>query len=210
MPHTLRDDEGVAADRDGNVVMPTGETSPLEVVEPELALHLLVDALSAVALLEEAHKLLLAHLATQRGEREVRRFSFTVGPLDEEQYWFALCGFRPIIICNFHSAECESRAELAPLRRRSIAPRDAAERLGSKPRRDGTRVLGVGDTPLKRIEPPHLLRCLDAEGVVEAVISHRAAESMGSAIPAVAEHDAPGTRPPRRDRSSPAPVLPSS
>jgi hypothetical protein len=29
MPHTLRDDEGVAADRDGNMVMPTWETPVL-------------------------------------------------------------------------------------------------------------------------------------------------------------------------------------
>ena len=66
-PHTLRYDEGVAANRDGNVVMPTWETAALEVVEPELALHVLIDALGAVALLEEAYELLLAHLATQRG-----------------------------------------------------------------------------------------------------------------------------------------------
>src|SRR5215470_2204372 len=64
-PHTLRDDEGVAANGDGNVVMPAGEASPLEVVEPELALHLFVDALGAVALLEQTHELLFAHLTTE-------------------------------------------------------------------------------------------------------------------------------------------------
>ena len=45
MPHTLRHDEGVAAHGDGNVMMPTGETPAFEVVEPELALHLLIDLL---------------------------------------------------------------------------------------------------------------------------------------------------------------------
>src|SRR5262249_23197064 len=39
MPHTLRDDEGVAAECDRDVVMPARKRSSLEVVEAELALH---------------------------------------------------------------------------------------------------------------------------------------------------------------------------
>src|SRR5258708_23556100 len=144
-PHTLRDDEGVAADRDGNMVMPTGETPPLEVVEPELALHLLVDALGAVALLEEANELLLAHLPTQRGERKFRRFSFAIGPLDEEPDGFALCGFGSVIGGDLHPAEREPRTELAPLCHRSIAPRDATERRVSEPLRNRASVLSVGN-----------------------------------------------------------------
>src|ERR1019366_9893528 len=45
MPHSLSDDEGVAAECDRDVMMPAGETASLEVVESQLAFHFLVDAL---------------------------------------------------------------------------------------------------------------------------------------------------------------------
>ena len=120
MPHTLRDHEGVAANGDGNVVMPAEETSSLEVVEPELALHLLVDPLGAVALLEQTHELLFAHLATERGEREFRRFNFAIRPLDDEPDGFTLCGLSSVIVCDLHPAERKPRTELAALRHRSL------------------------------------------------------------------------------------------
>ena len=48
--------------------MPAGEAAPLEVIEPQLALELLVGLLGAVALLDEADDLLLRHPAGERGE----------------------------------------------------------------------------------------------------------------------------------------------
>ena len=71
MPHALSDDEGVAAEGDRDVMVPAREAASLEVVEAQLALHLLVDALGAVALLEQADDLLLAHRASQGREREL-------------------------------------------------------------------------------------------------------------------------------------------
>ena len=65
------DHEGVAAEDDGDVVMPAWEGPPLEVVEPELALEVLVHPLGAPAFLEEADDLLLAHAPGKRGEQRV-------------------------------------------------------------------------------------------------------------------------------------------
>ena len=87
MPHTLGDNEGVAADGDGDVMMPAREASPLEVVEAKLPLHLLVDLLGAIAFLEETDDLLLAHRTTQRRERELGRRLLSFGPLDNEPEW---------------------------------------------------------------------------------------------------------------------------
>src|SRR5205807_3625035 len=103
---------------------------------------------------------------------------------------FALCGFRPIIGCDLYPAECEPRTELATLGHRSIAPRDAAERLAPEPRGDRARVLGVGNPTFACVESPHLLRRHDADCVVEVMISDRAAEPIGSTIPAIGEYDA--------------------
>jgi hypothetical protein len=61
MPHALSDDEGVAAEGDRHVVMPAGEGTTFEVIEPQLTLLFFVDALGAVAFFEEAHDLLFAH-----------------------------------------------------------------------------------------------------------------------------------------------------
>src|SRR5208282_5853295 len=66
MLHSLSDDEGVAAERDGHVVVPAVEAATFEVVQAEFALHLLVDQLGPVALLVGAHDLLLAHRALER------------------------------------------------------------------------------------------------------------------------------------------------
>ena len=48
-PDALRDDEGEAGQGDGDVVMPATEGAPLEVVEAEFALEILVDPLGPVA-----------------------------------------------------------------------------------------------------------------------------------------------------------------
>jgi hypothetical protein len=47
-PHAFSDDERVAAEGDGDVVVPAGEASSFEVVEPDLALQVFVDTLRQV------------------------------------------------------------------------------------------------------------------------------------------------------------------
>lgn len=53
-PHAFRDEERVAAEDNGDVVVPAGESTPLVVVETELALEILVDPLGPPALLDAA------------------------------------------------------------------------------------------------------------------------------------------------------------
>src|ERR1019366_9083079 len=114
MPHTLRDDEGVAADGDRNVMMPAEEASPFEVVEPQLALHLFVDALGAISFLEETHELLFAHRPRQRRQRILggRRFAI-VGAL--------LAARRPR--ASLVAENLVLRQQLAILRRANPRPR---------------------------------------------------------------------------------------
>src|SRR4051812_47396743 len=70
-PHPFRNDERVAAQDDGDVVMPAREGAALEVVQSELALELFVRALGAPAFLDGAHDLLLRHAPRQRREDEL-------------------------------------------------------------------------------------------------------------------------------------------
>src|ERR1700722_16167513 len=65
VPHALSDDEGVAAEDDREMMVPAAEAAPLEVVESQLALHLLVDGLRSPAFLERAHDLFGGHRARQ-------------------------------------------------------------------------------------------------------------------------------------------------
>jgi hypothetical protein len=50
MPHAFGDDERVAAKGDGDVVVPARKATALVVVEPELSLQILVDALGSPTL----------------------------------------------------------------------------------------------------------------------------------------------------------------
>ena len=49
----LSDAEGVAAQHDADVMMPAGEAAPLKVIEPQLALEVLIAALNPPPLLGE-------------------------------------------------------------------------------------------------------------------------------------------------------------
>jgi hypothetical protein len=75
------DHEGVAAEDDGNVVMPAGEGAAFEVVEAEVAFQGFVHALGAPALFEQVDDLLFAHAAWQRREQEFAGLLFVFGPL---------------------------------------------------------------------------------------------------------------------------------
>src|SRR5580704_2419463 len=83
MPHALSDDEGVAADDDGDVVVPADPATSFEVVESQLGLHLLVGLLGSPALLEDPDDLLAGHRSRQSRERVLRRRVFLLGPLYE-------------------------------------------------------------------------------------------------------------------------------
>src|SRR5271165_2530204 len=129
MPHPFGNDERVAAEDDGDVVVPSGERTSLEVVEPELALHLFIDTLGAPSLLEDAYDLLLAQPASQRCEEELGGLFLAVGPLEDQPYGGASLG----VMGDLYAAEGEPREHLAL---RSVAPCDATECVGAERARD--------------------------------------------------------------------------
>ena len=71
MAKLLGDHEGVATEREGDVVVPPAPAAAFEMVEPQLPLHVLVETLGAPALLEDANHLLGAELSGDRRQREV-------------------------------------------------------------------------------------------------------------------------------------------
>src|SRR6266542_5239008 len=82
--HAFSDDERVAAEGDGDVVVPAREASAFEVVEPELSLQILVDALGAPSLHDEPYELPLGDVRGQCREEVVGRLTLAVAPLDEK------------------------------------------------------------------------------------------------------------------------------
>ncbi len=122
--HAFGDDERVAAEGDGDVVVPAAETPSFEVVEAELALQVLVDALGAPALHDDADELSLGDVFGQGREEVVSGLLLAVAPLDEEPLGVALrvgAGRRDspegeaggkILFCPFFSG---AAAEAAPL-----------------------------------------------------------------------------------------------
>jgi hypothetical protein len=80
----LGDHEGVAGEHDADVVMPADEGAPLVVVQAQLALEVFVRALDAPATLDGPHQLLARDVRWQRGEHELGRRRFALGPFDQQ------------------------------------------------------------------------------------------------------------------------------
>src|SRR3984885_7292101 len=84
MPQALAGHERIAAEDDGDVVMPAAKGAALVVIEPELPLEVLVDALGAPAFLGGPHELLSTGRFAQPREGVVSRRLLAVGPLNQE------------------------------------------------------------------------------------------------------------------------------
>src|SRR4051794_4158428 len=84
MPHAFGDDERVAAKGYRDVVVPTRKATALVVVDPELSLQVLVDALGSPALHDEADELLPGDAVRHGDEEVVGRLWRALAPLDEK------------------------------------------------------------------------------------------------------------------------------
>ena len=131
MPQPFAEHERVAAQDDGDVVIPPAIRPPFVVIEPELALEVLVDTLGAPALLGDAHELLAARLSVHSRERVVRRSDFAVRPFDEQP-------MQPAVgVARVHLDHGEARKLITF----DIAFSRAATRLSNRPTRfDASRV----------------------------------------------------------------------
>jgi hypothetical protein len=110
----------------GNVVVPTWERASLEVVEPELALELLVRLLRPVALLDRAYDPLLAHPPGQGREGELRGPRLPLRPLHHQPDLLVLGGVNAVLLRNLHPAKAEARGQLSI---GSLSPRNLAKRV---------------------------------------------------------------------------------
>ena len=84
MPRAFGNDERVAAEYDGDVVMPAREPSAFVMIETEFAFEVFIGPLSAPALHHRSNQFLLRHALWERAQEVVGRFSVIVTPLDQE------------------------------------------------------------------------------------------------------------------------------
>jgi len=84
MLHAFGDDERVAAQGNGDVVVPTAKAPTFEVVEPQLALQIFVDTFRAPPLHDQANELPLGDVLGQGGEEVIGGLFLAVAPFDEE------------------------------------------------------------------------------------------------------------------------------
>src|ERR1700679_2738201 len=118
MPQALAEDERVAAENDGDVVIPAAEGSAFVVIQPQLALEILVHALGAPAFFGDPNELLSTRRLAHPRERVVRRRLLSVGPFDQEPVQAA------VGVARVHLEHRESRAHRAAT---SLLPRRRTE-----------------------------------------------------------------------------------
>src|SRR5580658_8484961 len=120
MPQPFAEDERVAAQDYGDVVVPATEGATLEVIESELALEVFVYALGAPSFLRDSDELLAARHLFQPCERVVCRRLLAVGPLDEE----------PVVVAVFVAGvDLDHRKSRDESTTASLLPRGGAKRL---------------------------------------------------------------------------------
>src|SRR5208337_1854341 len=135
MPQSLAGHERIAAEDDGDVVMPAAEGASLVVVEAKLSLEVFVDALGAPAFLGDPHELLSTRRLAEAGERVVGRRLLAVGPLDQEPVVTAI-GVARIDLEHGEARPQRPAASLLPCRRTERAawqcPRQRLDRHGRR------------------------------------------------------------------------------
>ena len=109
-PRSFSNEEGEAAERDGDVVVPASETAALEVIQSEFALEILVHALGTPALLDQLHELHEGH-ALVGGEVEVDGLVFIVAPFTNEPHPIAATRFTTIVCRRDDAQEGEPCGE---------------------------------------------------------------------------------------------------
>ena len=184
---TFSDDERVAAEHDGDVVMPAGKSSTFVVVQAELALEILVGALDAPAIFYRSYESAQRGLARQRREIELRGCGLTVGPFDDEPDILAL-GRDDAVIMEGNDAQAgEARTQRLL---GANTPGAATEGFAWQLRCDISDGEGVTRAALDGVQAPNLERAIDRNGVVEIELTYLLAEPCIGPIGRVGEHHA--------------------
>src|SRR5215510_14444299 len=95
------------------MVMEAAPPAPLEMIEPELILELLIVSLDAPAQLGEAHELRQRCRGRQGREPILRRLSGGPGPLDQQPLFGPSCCPFLIAMGGPHAQPCEAGAQRA-------------------------------------------------------------------------------------------------
>src|SRR5262245_59808231 len=183
MSRAFSGDEGVAAQGDRDVVMPAAERSSLEVVEPQLALHVLVHALGAPALFEKIDDVRAWQVGRHGREMKAPRLGLVVTPLADEPHVLALRWIGAVVMRRHDALEREARGEL-PLA--AFAPRVPAKALRH---RDIAGADRIAVPSAERVEAPEGQRRRDADTVVETVVSKRGPPIARVSVRRVREDD---------------------
>src|SRR5580700_2259918 len=107
MPQALAKDECIAAENDGDVVIPAAKGATFVVVQSELALEIFIYALGSPSLLGDPYKLLSTPRLVRPGQRVVRGRLLVGRPFDQEPVE-ATVG-----VARIHLQHGESRAQRA-------------------------------------------------------------------------------------------------
>ncbi|MBN2559519.1 MAG: hypothetical protein JXQ75_01125 [Phycisphaerae bacterium] len=165
----LGDDEGEASQGNGDVVVPSAEATPLEMIEAELALEVFVHPFGSPALVDDAHGL-LAGEATSRRVRQpedmiLGRCGLTTFPFHEQPDVLGLALVDAVALYHVDSLQRKVRRQrgLAPLAPHRLAEGFAAKTDGKVLDRDRF----IVDWPTTTIEPPNPIRRHHAHRVRE-------------------------------------------
>src|ERR1019366_9341538 len=188
-PHALRNEEGVAAEDDQDVVMPARERAALEVVQAQLSLEFLVGALGAPALLHDAHDLLLRHAPRQGGEDELHGLRLALGAPHHEPHRLSIASIGAVVIGDLHAAKCEARGEIAA---GPLAPGKSPERTGAEADPELLSGQRGSVSTVDRVQRPDLRSCGDRDAEVQAEHPHGVPEVARPTVRGVDEHDVTG------------------
>lgn len=186
MPHTLGDNERVAAEDDRNVMMPPRERAALIMVQAKLPLQFLISLLGTPALLEDADDLLFAHPAWQRCQREFRRFLFPLWPFNDQPLGLSVIRLFSFVVSDLNPPEHESRGELAA---RTISPCPFPECARPELDAELLRAYRFAFASVPSIEQPNTGRCCDSHGEVQPILSNSSTKVSRGAIGSVCENN---------------------
>src|SRR6266498_3949318 len=185
MPHAFADDERVAAENDGDVVIPAREAAALEVVETKLAFEIFVRPFNAPSLLDDANELPSRGVFGHRSQHIVRRVAFTFGPLDEQPL---RCAPLPVGVLDPHPHPCELGAQRLSS---PFTPGHLSKRLGRQTVREFGQRLRLSFTAILK-DSTYDRRRLDVERVVETCAVNTITKLSHVAVRGITEQDSDG------------------
>ena len=166
-PDAFGNQERKAAQDDRNMVVPTAIAPAFEMVEPELALQVLVNAFGPPALLEQTQKLFSRSVLVDGGDVEFVRCCFTFFPLDDQSHNGALGQL------HFLKREAGAQGCFAPL-----SPCETTVAVLLRELIDADALA----RPTEALERAHACVRINAEEVLEAMRANLRSKRSGASV----------------------------